>query len=157
MKIGNLEVCGVIYKITNKVNGKVYIGQTSQKRGFKDRYCCEGDGIERVYNFHKKAKERGDSYNNHLLSSIERHGFDNFDVEEIFDYALSEEELDEKEMIYIWKYKSNNREFGYNVLEGGKTTYFNKERCANTFFEFKKELFIKTGYGKGIPIYIEMN
>ena len=58
-------------------------------------------------------------------------------------------------MIYIWKYKSNNREFGYNVLEGGKTTYFNKERCANTFFEFKKELFIKTGYGKGIPIYIE--
>lgn len=36
MKIGNLEVYGVIYKITNKVNNKVYIGQTVL--GFKKRY-----------------------------------------------------------------------------------------------------------------------
>ena len=36
MKIGNLEVYGVIYKITNKINRKIYIGQTIE--GFKKRY-----------------------------------------------------------------------------------------------------------------------
>nr|DAX85667.1 MAG TPA: intron associated endonuclease [Caudoviricetes sp.] len=35
MKVGNLEVYGIIYKITNKVNGKVYIGQTAQKMDLK--------------------------------------------------------------------------------------------------------------------------
>ena len=49
MKIGNLEVYGIIYKITNKVNGKVYIGQTTRKRGFLDRYKYSGSNIEKVY------------------------------------------------------------------------------------------------------------
>ena len=30
MLIGSLEVYGIIYKIENLVNGKIYIGQTSQ-------------------------------------------------------------------------------------------------------------------------------
>ena len=37
MKIGNLEIYGVIYKVINNINGKVYIGQTALKRGFNDR------------------------------------------------------------------------------------------------------------------------
>ena len=28
MKIGNLKIYGIIYKIQNKINNKVYIGQT---------------------------------------------------------------------------------------------------------------------------------
>lgn len=35
MKIGNIEVYGVIYKITNTINNKVYIGQTIN--GFKKK------------------------------------------------------------------------------------------------------------------------
>lgn len=38
MYIGNIEVYGVIYKITNKINKKTYIGQTKGKRGFESRY-----------------------------------------------------------------------------------------------------------------------
>ena len=38
MKLGNIEIYGIIYKIENKINGKVYIGQTSQKGGFDRRY-----------------------------------------------------------------------------------------------------------------------
>lgn len=38
MKLGKLEVYGVIYKITNTINNKVYIGQTTQNKGFDRRY-----------------------------------------------------------------------------------------------------------------------
>lgn len=46
MKIGSLEVYGIIYKITNKVNNRVYIGQTT--KDFNKRYNRKGIGVERV-------------------------------------------------------------------------------------------------------------
>lgn len=38
IKIGNLEVYGIIYKIENLVNHKVYIGQTTRKDSLKGNY-----------------------------------------------------------------------------------------------------------------------
>lgn len=38
MKIGNIEAYGIIYKIENLINKKVYIGQTTRNNGFKGRY-----------------------------------------------------------------------------------------------------------------------
>ena len=38
----NMEVFGIIYKIVNTKNGKVYIGQTSNKYGFNGRYYSKG-------------------------------------------------------------------------------------------------------------------
>ena len=72
MKIGNLECYGIIYKIENIVNHKVYIGQTT--RGFKNRYAGNNktQPIEWVYNYHKyqnKRKLKGANY--HLMKSIE--------------------------------------------------------------------------------------
>ena len=58
MKIGNLEVYGVIYKITNLVNNKVYIGQTTYKRGFKDRYNSAGIPIEKFISFIINLKKK---------------------------------------------------------------------------------------------------
>ena len=40
-----MKIYGIIYKIENLVNGKVYIGQTTRK--FNERYY--GHGIEAVY------------------------------------------------------------------------------------------------------------
>lgn len=116
------EFYGVIYKITNKVNGKVYIGQTTQPRGFKDRYGAKGEGIERVYNYSKK-----NNGNKHLQSSISKYGFDSFIVEEVFDVAMCKEELDEKEVSYIKMYQSDNYKYGYNKHEGGDLNKIDSE------------------------------
>lgn len=120
MKIGNLEVYGIIYKITNLINGKVYIGQTIKRNGFKDRYPYNGNGIERVYKTHYYRRENNNGYNKHLLESIEKYGFKSFRVVEIFDYAFSKKELDIKERLYISLYNSNNDSYGYNRTIGGE-------------------------------------
>ena len=119
MKIGNLECYGVIYKITNKVNGKVYIGQTSKSGGFKKRYDYGGDGIIRVYKYHKNHKKYNKTHNEHLLNSMNKHGIENFEVNEIFDIAFSKQELDAKEKSWIAIYNSIDRRYGYNFCDGG--------------------------------------
>jgi hypothetical protein len=121
MKIGNLEVYGVIYKITNIINGKVYIGQTIN--GFDRRYDNGGIGIERVYNFHKCAKKNKGHFNQHLLGSIEKYGFNAFEVTELLDIAFSKEELNIKEICWIKTYKSNKSSYGYNQTDGGDNSF----------------------------------
>ena len=118
MKIGNIEVYGVIYKITNIINGKCYIGQTVN--GFNRRYWCQGIGIEKVYNYYKYEKTCNRYVNEHLFNSIEKYGFDAFEVIEIFDIAFSKKELNIKENCYIKLYNSNKKEYGYNITEGGE-------------------------------------
>lgn len=121
MKIGNVKIFGIIYKIENKINNKIYIGQTCNDYGFKGRYNCKGKGIERVYNYHKKNRDNGKYYNNHLLSAIEKYGFENFKVTEIFDCAFSRDELNIKEITYIKLYNSYG-DGGYNNTCGGEGT-----------------------------------
>ena len=120
----NLEVYGTIYLIRNKVNRKYYVGQTQREKGFDDRYKHSGEGIERVYNYHKSWKKHNRSYNKHLLSSIEKHGFEAFEVNECLDYAFSLEELNIKEKVYIQLYNSFKN--GYNETLGGE----GKEGCS---------------------------
>ena len=110
-----MEIYGVIYKIENLVNGKVYIGQTT--KGFDKRY--RGHGIEGVYKYHKSKFESNDNCNKHLYNAIEKYGFENFKVYEQFDIAFSKIELDIKEKVYITLYNSTNKEYGYNNKEGG--------------------------------------
>ena len=116
----NLEVYGIIYLIKNKVNGKCYVGQTQKEKGFDYRYYCSGEGIERVYNYHKSLREHNRSYNEHLLRSIEKYGFEAFEVNKCLDYAFSLEELNIKEKVYIQLY--NSLKNGYNETLGGDGT-----------------------------------
>lgn len=111
MKIGNLEVYGVIYKITNKVNGKVYIGQTTQAGGFKERY--KGNLLNTT--------------NEHLKRSIEKYGLENFSVIEVYDVAFSRDELNINEITHIRLCKSYKSEYGYNKTFGGEGATFTEE------------------------------
>ena len=115
MKIGNVEIYGIIYKITNKINKKCYIGQSIYK--FNERYPRSGNGIERVYKLHLSLKQRGLKYNTHLLNSIEKYGFEAFETIEMYDIAFSREELNIKEKHYIQLF--NCYKDGYNRTLGG--------------------------------------
>lgn len=114
IKIGNLEVFGVIYKITNIKTNESYIGQTT--KGFRSRYKCSHvvSDIESVYRMHKRKGKRG---NKHLLRSIEIYGFENFNITYILDVAFSQAELDIKEEVFIKKYNSYKN--GFNQTLGG--------------------------------------
>lgn len=83
-----------IYKTTNLVNGKIYIGQTHY-----DRSTYFGSGVL-------------------LAEAIEKYGKENF-VKEYIDEACSQEELDEKEIFWIKQLNSQNRNLGYNIADGG--------------------------------------
>lgn len=91
----------IIYKATNKVNGKIYIGQTIQPLYKRWQDHCRGD------------KTR-DSY---LHRAIAKHGIENFIIEQI-DSAQTIEELNTKEETYI-KALNCLSPNGYNLLPGG--------------------------------------
>lgn len=99
-----LEVYGIIYLIRNKINNKIYIGQTTEKGGFKRRYRND------LYK---------NTHNKHLKNSIQKYGIENFEIDEEFDIAYSKEELGKLEDMYIKVYNTMNKEFGYNEREGG--------------------------------------
>lgn len=95
---------GVIYKYTNKINGKVYIGQTIDEVKRKSR--------------HKSCVD-----NNYFHSAIQKYGWDNFDytvLERVyFEQDVIFDELDKLECKYIIDYKSDDRQYGYNLTTGG--------------------------------------
>ena len=123
-----------IYKITNLINGKSYVGQTVKT--FNERYNFKGQGIERVYSYLKFRKKNVNSYdskfyhNDHLLKAIEKYGAENFTVN-IIDETDSLVELNKKEIYWILYYNSFSN--GYNHCVGGDNTtgYKFSEECKN--------------------------
>lgn len=97
----------VIYKITNQINGKIYIGQTIE--------------YEERIRHHKQTPFRKASrdYNKPLYKAIRKYGVDNFKFE-IIDTAETIEELNEKEIRYIEEYDCLiDTGKGYNLETGG--------------------------------------
>lgn len=91
---------GYIYKITNNINGKIYIGQTIGT-------------IEKRFAEHKNAAKNGCRYALHR--AIRKYGIENFSIEEIEQCPI--EELDNKEQYWISFYDSYSH--GYNMTIGG--------------------------------------
>jgi group I intron endonuclease len=99
----------IIYKITNLVNGKVYIGQTVQK-----------NPKARWYDHCAKAR-RG--INQPLFNAINKYGVDKFSWE-VIDSADSLEALNDLEEQYVEKYNSINE--GYNIRDAGGNKLHNE-------------------------------
>lgn len=91
----------VVYKHTNKTNGKCYIGITG--RANPNRRWCGGAGY---------------SQNEYFYSAIQKYGWDGFE-HSIIAEGLSLEEAYEMEKKLIKEYDSANRLYGYNLDLGG--------------------------------------
>lgn len=98
-----------IYAHINKVNGKIYIGQTGQEN-VKDRWDS-GHGYKKCIAFNR---------------AIEKYGWQNFKHIVIFD-DLSLEVANIIEEQLIAKYKSNNSKYGYNIKSGGRNAKVSDE------------------------------
>jgi len=111
-----------IYKIENIINNKVYIGQSWD--------------IESRWKNEIKAPP-----NDHIKSSFQKYGIDNFKFTIIHELLLVENkieiqnQLNELEKFYILQYKSYDKEFGYNKRMGGgfggKPTQETKDKIKN--------------------------
>ena len=93
----------LVYKITNTINGKCYIGITEKT-------------LEERFSQHL-SKYRNNSHRS-LYNAMHKYGLDNFVVEVVEDNIMSYSELLEKEMYYIKLYDSYNN--GYNMTTGGE-------------------------------------
>ena len=92
-----------IYKITNLINNKVYIGQSWN--------------IEKRWYAHRSRE-----FNNHLNHSIKKYKINNFSFEVIqeLDASIATQELlNSLEQKYIQEFESINPEKGYNKKSGG--------------------------------------
>lgn len=97
----------IAYKITNLVNGKIYIGITSETVNARWMRHCN----------HAKNGDKGFLYN-----AIRKYGKDNFIKEELA-CSLNWENLCEIEKILISQYSSFNNSIGYNLTKGGEGAY----------------------------------
>ena len=104
----------IVYKMTNLINNKVYIGQTI--RTFNKRYNGAGIGAERVLRYFEINKDN--KKNEHLNNALIKYGTNNFKVE-ILCQCNTIEELNEKEKYYIDLYEARDYKKGYNCEEGG--------------------------------------
>jgi len=114
----------LIYKITNAVNNKVYIGQTTNTLKYRfDQHLRETASLKRK--------------NTYFHNAIEKYGIENFVVEKI-DEAETIEELNQKEIFWIEFYKSNQKQFGYNLDSGGENCFKSTETKLKIGEEKKK-------------------
>ncbi len=90
---------GLIYKITNKLNNKPYIGQTI-------------DVKRRVIKYNALRCKRQIK----LYNALVKYGVDNF-LFDIIDHTSNQKLLDDLETMYIEKFDSINN--GYNLQKGG--------------------------------------
>ena len=109
------KTCG-IYCIENIITHKRYIGQSIN---IEDRWCC-----------HKRKLNNNSHDNDYLQKSWNKYGESNFKL--LILEICSQEDLDIKEIEYIEKYNTLDRDYGYNLKSGGQL-------CKNEQSEYIKQ------------------
>ena len=96
-----------IYLITNNINGKVYVGQSTN--------------IERRWKEHRtRMKKPTVEYDSLLHKAFRKYGIENFSFEVLEECLIKD--LDKREIYWIEVLNSNNPKSGYNLTKGGVTS-----------------------------------
>jgi len=115
---------GIIYKTTNLINGKIYIGQDSNNN---ENYFGSGKILKRA---------------------IKKYGKENF-KKEILEIVDDLTILDEREIYWINELNSTDRNIGYNISKGGQS--INRLGVKHTD-DWKKNMSVKNS-GVNNPFY----
>jgi group I intron endonuclease len=95
-----------VYIITNRVNGKVYIGQHAGQD--LQAYLAQ--------NCRRALAGRGNKV--HLYNAIRKHGSVAFEIRSLV-VPIDKRQMDMLEIFFIKTLESQNPEFGYNITAGG--------------------------------------
>lgn len=103
-----------VYKITNLVNNKIYIGKTSGgsiKHRWRQHINLTNQGEE-------KANKDGRRRFLLINRAMKKYGVDNFQIEQIFE-SDDHSTTRDKEIELIASFNSTDRNIGYNISKGG--------------------------------------
>ena len=105
-----------IYKIVNRVNNKIYIGQTKREifKRFSDHMS------------HALRSKRPKDINCSLYIAVREFKPENFSIELLEEFTGTRYQADKKEIEWIAKLDSCNPEIGYNIDKGGHVI---SEKC----------------------------
>lgn len=124
---------GYIYKITNDINNKIYIGQTVNT-------------IEKRWRQHKCNSTKEYFSQVVLYKAINKYGIEHFHIEEI--EKVENGKLDEREKYWIKYYDSYNH--GYNSTIGGREVAlydFDEQQIIRDYLELKTARKVALKYG----------
>ena len=116
-----------IYKTTNLINGKIYVGQSKYN---DPKYL--GSGI-------------------FLKEAIKKYGKENFS-KQILEECKSSDVTNEREKFWIKNLNSKNRDIGYNVADGGSSFIMNPEISKKISETLKGKYIGENSFRYGIKI-----
>lgn len=103
-----------IYLIRNKTNNKIYIGQSVDiKRRWQEHLRSAQPDKYQI------KSERDSKVPIHL--AMQKHGVDSFEITVLEE--CTKEQLNDRERYWIKSLRSNNKEIGYNLGEGGQENF----------------------------------
>jgi group I intron endonuclease len=117
----------VIYKITNIINGKIYVGQSKY-----DNPTYLGSGI-------------------YIIQAVKKYGKENF-KREIIEVCENQKLTDEREKFWIKELKAREKNIGYNVASGGSSYIMNEEIAKKISKILKGKYVGENSFRKGIRL-----
>ena len=122
-----------IYSILNKIDGKIYIGQSID--------------VDIRWKQHITDLNKNIHFNSYLQNSWNKYGSDAFEFKLLM--ACKPRYLNRFERVQIKKFDSTNREKGYNLTDGGDSDYTFSDETRKKMSETRKGLFV----GENHPLY----
>jgi group I intron endonuclease len=128
-----------IYRITNTINGKIYVGLDSKPVAKQTRWKS-----------HLSSAKKPGKYTMVIHRAMRKYGSDNFQYE-ILEECTSAGELKKAEKRWIAQFRSNDPRFGYNRTVGGEQNYWSNLTDSEKEKHSKaRRARMKDGYGPDI-------